>query len=729
MSETIKVKIAKIIYRNPGNSYTVAQALLDEEYPVTVTGTFITINENDKMILTGEWIDHPKYGDQFNVISYKQDLPKSKNDIEAFLGSGLLKGIGPSLAKRITNHFGDRTLEILDGNIERLKEITGIGDKKFEEISELWNKQKALRDLVIFLQKHEINPNLAGKLYKYYGSTAQEIIKNNPYRLIDDIWGIGFKRADSLAMNLGFTNDSPHRVEAGIQHLLKSLSDDGHVCYPYKMLLSKAAEAFELDYDLMEVSVQNLAKRGNVIIETRLCKSDGPLVYLDKFFFAEHKSAELICSILNLKNPALTKAENEMPQVLEEMNIEFDNIQESAVRKALREKVLILTGGPGTGKTTILKAILKLMTRAGKKVMLAAPTGRAAKRMTETTGYPSVTIHRLLEYSPMEFMFKRDEDYRLECDYLIVDEFSMVDQMLLLALMKAVPAQSGMLLVGDADQLPSVGAGNVFSDMINSGVIPVIKLEKIYRQAEKSLIVKNAHSINHGVIPQFENNINSGDDMFFFTVGSGEKIIETILRLYKEEIPSRFGFDPAKDVQVISPMYKSTAGVNNLNSVLQAALNPDGKTIIKGNTEIRVGDKVMQIRNNYDKDIYNGDIGRVAAFNKREQYFLVNFDDKLVKYEYSEIEELVLAYAITVHKSQGSEYPVLIVPLVTEHYMLLQRNLIYTAVTRGKNLVILIGSKQALAIAVNTNKSVRRFTRLAERLGSVNQFTDPVQPD
>ncbi|NLT49415.1 MAG: ATP-dependent RecD-like DNA helicase [Ignavibacteria bacterium] len=721
MPEIIKVKVEKIIYHNPANNYTVAVCLLEEELPVTVTGSFVNIREKDKYILTGEWTEHPKYGDQFNVQAYEPDLPKSKTDIAAFLGSGLLKGIGPSLAKRITEHFGENTLDILDNDINRLREIQGIGGKKFDEISALWNSQKVLRGLVIFLQKHEINAGYASKLFKYYGSTAQEIIENNPYRLIDDVWGIGFKKADSIAMHLGFSNDSPLRIEAGLQHLLKTFSDEGHNCYPYRQFISKAAESFQLGHDIIGSCVENLIDKGILILEKELCRNnEDSFIYLDKFYNAENGITKHLKSISSLKNSNFFIQMHEIKKTIEDLNIEFDEIQETAVKKALSEKIMILTGGPGTGKTTILKAILNLMKNAGKKVLLAAPTGRAAKRMQEATNYPAVTIHRLLEFSPQEFIFARDEDNPLECDYLIVDEFSMVDVMLFHSLIKAVPLQCGMLLVGDADQLPSVGAGNVFRDIINSGSLPVIKLEKIYRQAEKSLIIQNAHKINQGIIPTFTNDMSSGDDMYFFTINSSELILETLLRLCKEEIPSRFGFDVSRDVQIIAPMYKSASGVNNLNTVLQNALNPMGKVILNRNFEIRVGDKVMQTRNNYEKDVYNGDVGKVTAFNKREQYLIVMFDDKAVKYEYTETDELVLAYAVTVHKAQGSEYPVIIMPLVTEHYPLLQRNLVYTAVTRGKKLVILMGTKQALAIAVNTNKSVKRFTLLSERIKSVN---------
>lgn len=721
MPEIIKVKVEKIIYHNPANNYTVAVCLIEEELPVTVTGSFVNIREKDKFILTGEWTEHPKYGDQFNVQAYEPDLPKNKTDIEAYLGSGLLKGIGPAIAKKITEHFGEKTLDILDNDINRLREIQGIGGKKFDEISALWNSQKVLRGLVIFLQKHDINAGYANKLFKYYGSTAQEIIENNPYRLIDDVWGIGFKKADSIAMHLGFSNDSPFRIEAGLQHLLKTFADEGHICYPYRQFISKAAESFQLGYDIIESCIENLIDKGNLIVEKELCRNnEDSFIYLDRFYYAEDGITKHLKSISSLKNSNFFIQMHEIKKTIEDLNIEFDEIQETAVKKALSEKIMILTGGPGTGKTTILKAILNLMKNAGKKVLLAAPTGRAAKRMQEATNYPSVTIHRLLEFSPQEFIFARDEDNPLECDYLIVDEFSMVDLMLFYSLIKAVPLQCGMLLVGDADQLPSVGAGNVFRDLINSGSLPVIKLEKIYRQAEKSLIIQNAHKINQGIIPTFTNDMSSGDDMYFFTINSSELILETLLRLCKEEIPSRFGFDVSKDVQIIAPMYKSAAGVNNLNTVLQNALNPMGKVILNRNFEIRVGDKVMQTRNNYEKDIYNGDVGKVTAFNKREQYLIVMFDDKAVKYEYTETDELVLAYAVTVHKAQGSEYPVIIMPLVTEHYPLLQRNLVYTAVTRGKKLVILMGTKQALAIAVNTNKSVKRFTLLSERIKSVD---------
>ncbi|MBU8911534.1 MAG: ATP-dependent RecD-like DNA helicase [Desulfobacterales bacterium] len=685
-----------------------------EKNLVTIVGNMVNPIPGEFVELTGKWITHAKFGSQFQILQYKTLVPATQFGIQKYLGSGLIKGIGPVMAKRIVKRFGIKSLDIIEKKIEKLSQVEGIGKKRIEMIRQAWDDQKEVRTVMLFLQSHGVSTAYAAKIFKTYGQDSIHIVKENPYRLARDIFGIGFIIADSIAEKLGMEKHAPQRIEAGLEYVLHQLSDDGHVCYPYNELCLKVQHMLEVDRDIVLKAITDSFLTGRIVIED--INEDKKLVFLKKFHVCETGIAQNFERLKNFpKSVRKIDSKKAIEWIKGQIRITLAKSQEEAVKKSLEEKVLIITGGPGTGKTTIINAIIKILKKAGAKILLAAPTGRAAKRMSEATWERALTIHRMLDYSMKEAGFKKNNKNLLKCDVLIIDEASMIDTVLMHHLLKAVPKEATLILVGDVNQLPSVGPGNVLNDLIMSNAVGVVTLDTIFRQARKSLIVVNAHRINKGMFPVLANE-NKKSNFYFVQKEEPEDVLNTIIDLVQNRIPQKFKVDPVDDIQVLTPMHRGVVGAGNLNHELQKILNPNKGILQRGNREFKVSDKVMQIRNNYDKHVYNGDIGRIVDINFIDQKVLLNFDGREVDYDFSSLDEIVHAYAVSVHKSQGSEYPVVIIPVVIQHYILLQRNLIYTAVTRGKKLVVLVGTKKALAMAVNTDKSSRRHTRLSHRL-------------
>jgi exodeoxyribonuclease V alpha subunit len=715
-------QIERITYTNEENGYTIARVkVYGQRDLITVVGYLMSPSPGEILNLKGEWVNHPKFGEQFKVVEYKTTVPATVFGIKKYLGSGLIKGLGPVIAGRIVKKFGEKTLDIIENDIQKLAMVEGIGKKRIAMIQDAWHEQKEIRDVMMFLQSHGVSSGYATKIFKQYGNRSIAVVTENPYRLAMDIFGIGFVIADSIAEKLGFPKDSPLRVEAGILYVLHQLSDEGHVFYPYESLLKKSHETLMVERDIVTEAIGNLAIDKKIILEDlneriEEFKENNKSVYLAKFHLCETSIATRLKVLSNTpKSIRSVNVENALEWVQGQLDIRLAKNQADAIRCALENKIMVITGGPGTGKTTIINAILKILSTLKVKTFLAAPTGRAAKRMSETTGHEAKTIHRLLEYSLTKGGFQKNEKKPLNCDLLILDEASMIDTILMHHLIKAVPVFATVILVGDVNQLPSVGAGNVLNDIIASGAIPVVELNEIFRQARESRIIVHAHNINNGILPTFEDDV-PGNDFYFIHQEDPEKVLEIILELTKERIPNRFGFDPVNDIQVLTPMHKGIVGAGNLNTELQKCLNPFQQEITRGNRNFRVSDKVMQIRNNYDKEVFNGDIGRITRIQEEADEITIVFDGREVPYAFYELDELILAYAVSIHKSQGSEYPAVVVPVLTQHYILLQRNLIYTAVTRGRDLVVMVGTRKALAMGVHNDKTQKRFTNLRYRI-------------
>jgi len=712
-------QLERITYRNEENHYTIAKLKVKGQRDlVTIVGSLVSITPGEVLRLKGDWDSHPKYGAQFKVVSYETVTPATVKGIERYLGSGLIKGIGPVMAKRLVNKFGLETLEIIEKEIGRLKEVEGIGEKRIDMISAAWAEQKEVRDVMLFLQGHEVSSAYAAKIYRQYGKESIRVVKENPFRLADDIFGIGFLTADKIAGNLGIPKDSEMRAEAGILYVLRKLADEGHVYYPYEDLINEAMKILEIDAVSITRAIGKIASEKRIVIEDKAnSRPDGAAVYLSEYYAAEVGVAVSLRAVLaGAKSLISFDRDAAIKGVQEELKITLAEKQVQAVRESLDKKVMVITGGPGTGKTTIINTIIRIYRRAGQRVLLAAPTGRAAKRMSETTGFEAKTIHRLLEFSPKDKGFRKNEQDRLDADLIIIDEASMVDTVLMHNLSRAVRPETTLILVGDIDQLPSVGAGNVLKDIIDSGRIPTVRLNEIFRQAKESMIIINAHRINSGEFPYIPAEKEKLRDFYFVELEEPEKVLEMIVHMCRDRIPERFGFHPLDDIQVLTPMHRGVVGASSLNAALQKDLNASPEGLQRGGRIFKAGDKVMQIRNNYDKDVYNGDIGRIVSIDKEAQEVTVSYDARPVSYDFSDLDELVLAYAVSVHKSQGSEYPVVVMPLLTQHYLLLQRNLLYTAITRGKKLVVIIGTKKALGIAIRNNNQQLRYTRLKERL-------------
>jgi exodeoxyribonuclease V alpha subunit len=728
MPTTLSGQIEKITFTNEENGFTIARVKVPGRHePVTVVGTLMAPMAGEILEMRGEWSDHPKFGRQFKVVEYRTRVPATVYGIRKYLGSGMIKGLGPVMAGRIVDRFGQKTLDIIDTDIQRLLEVAGVGKKRIDMIAKAWDAQSEIRDVMLFLQGHGVSSGYAAKIFKHYGSQSIAVVKQNPYRLASDIFGIGFLTADQIAGKLGFEKDSRLRIEAGILYVLHQLCDEGHVYFPHEPLVLKSCDILGVNREPVVRALGNLALDQKIVIEdinetADTFKQNIKAVYLTRFHLCEtgiaHRLTTLVHASKSIRGIDSHKA---IDWVQRRLSITLAENQMKAVAWAIENKVLVITGGPGTGKTTIINAVLKIYARLKSGILLAAPTGRAAKRMSEATGFEAKTIHRLLEYSLQKGGFQRHEDKPLECDVLIIDEASMIDTPLMYHLLKAVPPMAAFILVGDVNQLPSVGAGNVLNDIIASAAVPVVTLDKIFRQAKTSQIVVNAHKINQGRVPSVSANqaTDPQNDFYFIEQEDPEKVLEIILELSKNRIPQRFGFDPVDEIQVLTPMHRGVVGAGNLNHQLQAVLNPGEGGITRGDRSYRVNDKVMQIRNNYDKDVFNGDIGRITAIAWESREVLISIDGREVVYDFSDLDEIVPAYAVSVHKSQGSEYPAVIIPIVTQHYILLQRNLIYTAVTRGKELVVIVGSRKAMTIGVNNNKTRQRYTRLCHRLSSI----------
>lgn len=724
MVTNIQGHIERVTFHNEENGFTILRLKVPGYRElVTLVGNLMAPLPGQVINATGEWITHPQFGEQFKVIQYKTMVPATVTGIEKYLGSGLVKGIGPVMAKRIVKLFGEQTLTVIDETTERLCEVEGIGEKRLGMIRKAWDDQKHVREVMVFLQGHGVSAGYAAKIYKQYGNLSIELVKENPYRLAMEIFGIGFITADNIAENLGFQKDSPVRIEAGVIYVLSQMADEGHVYYPYEALIEKCVKILEVAPDAIEKAIGSLFSEKKIVIDTLSEKDtestrETSAVYLSTFYACETGITYRIKNLLRTPySRRMVDTDKAIEWVQREISLSLAHNQIEAVKTALDSKMMVITGGPGTGKTTIIKAILAIFERLRVEILLAAPTGRAAKRMSEATGHEAKTIHRMLEFSHHKGGFQRDEKHPLMCDLLIVDEASMIDTVLMYHLLKAVPLHSTLILIGDVNQLPSVGPGNVLQDIMESNAVPVVRLTEIFRQARNSDIIVNAHLINSGVIPKLDHSTEGGNDFYFIEKTEPEDALGTILKLVCIRIQKAFGFDPVDDVQILTPMNRGTIGTSNLNVEFQKALNPREDGIMRGGRSFRINDKVMQIRNNYDKDVFNGDIGRISKIDTENHEVTILFDGRAVTYDYPDLDEIVLAYAVSVHKSQGSEYPCVVIPVMTQHYMLLQRNLLYTAVTRGKKLVIIVGSKKAIAIAVKNDKQQNRYTFLRGRLG------------
>ena len=712
---TLIGEIVRITFTNQENGYTVAKVKVrGRRDAVTVVGVMLDPLPGQRITAVGDWQENPKYGEQFKADEVHCTLPSTKAGIRLFLKSGLIKGVGDTYADRIVDYFGAETLDILDSEPERLLEVDGIGKKKLEMVKESWAEQQDIRELMIFLQTQGVSASYAVRLFKFYGQDALKIIKSNPYKPAMDIPGIGFLTADRIAAKLGIAKYSPERAEAAVIYMLRQMTEKGHVYVPRQELAELCAKQLDVPEDPLFKAVDKL-RLEQWLYEEPLDEGDKG-VYLAPFHVAECGIATKLGKLLATpKTVRPIKAEQAIKWVQENFKLTLAKNQAEAIRRAADHKVLVITGGPGTGKTTIINAVLRIFSKLESQPLLAAPTGRAAKRMAEATGREAKTIHRLLEYLPQTGSFKRNEETPLECSLLIVDEASMIDTILMYHLLKAVPLGATLILVGDVNQLPSVGPGNVLADIISSNAVPVVELNEIFRQAQESSIIVNAHSINAGKMPNLESSRDVLSDFYFIRRPDPETTADMIVDLVKNHIPRRFKLDPFNDIQVLTPMHRGAAGATNLNKLLQEALNPNQPSLNRGGRVFKLHDKVMQIRNNYDKEVFNGDIGRVVRIHENAGLDVL-YDDREVQYAAPDLEEIVQAYAVSVHKSQGSEYPAVVVPVLTQHYVLLQRNLIYTAITRGKKLVILVGMEKALKIAVKNNDTQKRHTLLEKRL-------------
>jgi len=736
--ETIAGTVEEIIYNNESNGYTVGIIETDDDV-VTFTGLFSSISLGEQIEVEGDWKDHPRYGKQFEVKNYKIIMPDSIEGIKKYLASGLIKGVGNATASKIVKEFGEDTFKILQYHPEEIMKVEGIGEKKAEKIVDSFREQLEIKEIMLYLQKYNISPSYGIKIYKEYGSETIEKVKENPYRLTSDIYGIGFKLADKIAEKMGIDKKSEYRISAGVRYNLVESASDGHTYLPKDIVVKRASKTLDIEVKYVEAVISNMALRGEIHMETY---EEEDCVYYIPYYYAEAGTANKLVSLITEEKKSEDDIEEIINGIEERSKKSLTANQKNAIEKSFKENVLVITGGPGTGKTTIIKGIIEGFELMGKKTALCAPTGRAAKRITETTGREAKTIHRLLEFTYSEdsknLYFNKNEESPLEYDVIIVDEMSMVDIILMNSLLKAVEPKTHLIMVGDVDQLPSVGPGSVLRDIINSNIIPTIKLNKIFRQSKDSMITINAHRINEGEMPEFN---RKDGDFFFIDCINNEEINKTIVSLMQQRLPDHYNLNSLEDIQILTPMKKSINGTNELNRILQDKLNKidKGKEEIKSNKILyRTGDKIMQIKNNYqmawkrtDNDgyvengegVFNGDIGYIRFVNKIDQEIIVEFDDnKEVKYSYNQLDELIHAYAVTIHKSQGSEFPAIIIPVTWAPPMLLTRNLFYTAVTRAQNLVVLVGYKKYVKEMIDNNKIDRRYSNLKGRLDKVKDF-------
>ncbi len=727
-SRTMRIRgvVERITYQNPENGYTVLKcAVKNYNDLVTVVGNLLDVNVGSVLLVDGNWKIDSKYGRQFLAESWEETMPATVFGIEKYLGSGLIKGVGPKFAKRIVQKFGTETIEVIESDEKRLLEVEGIGKKRIQMIHESWEKQKEIKNIMLFLQDHGVSTAFAGKIYRQYGNESIQIVKENPFRLADDIWGIGFRTADGIAQKLGFEKDDFARIRSGIMYTLSALADEGHVYAEREQLIKKAVELLEADEMRIAGAIEKMRENKDLICEAWR-EEEGDSIYLPPFYYAETGVASRLRRLT--QTPAQDRLWTSLMQarqktgnqdlsvdvkkIQERVHMEYDEVQTEAIRQSAVSKVMVLTGGPGTGKTTTTQGIITAFQSFGLKILLAAPTGRAAKRMTEATGLEAKTIHRLLECKPPEG-YQKNEENPLEGDVLIVDECSMIDIVLMNSLLKAIPLGMRLILVGDIDQLPSVGAGNVLRDIMDSGTVPVIRLTRIFRQALSSRIITNAHRINQGQMPDISNGADT--DFFFTSKEEPEEAAEEIVKLVKTKLPRYYAVAPSQ-IQVLTPMQRGVVGAGKLNLMLQEALNPQGDQLFRSGYAYRVNDKVMQIRNNYEKEVFNGDIGLIVSVDMQNRVLSVDFDGRIVSYESTELDEIVHAYATTIHKAQGSEYPIVVMPVLMSHFVMLQRNLIYTGITRAKKVLVIVGTKKALAYAVRNVTVTKRNTHLKMRL-------------
>ena len=717
--------VERITYQNEQNGYSVLKCLAKGYNDlVTVVGLMPEVHVGSVLTLTGTWKMDAKYGRQFSMESFQETIPATVFGIEKYLGSGLVKGIGPKFAKRIVQEFGAETLNVIEDSPEELLRVPGIGKVRVERIKKSWVEQKEIKNIMLFLQSHNVSTSHATKIWKTYGNESISVVRENPYRLADDIWGIGFKTADTIAEKLGFEKEKFVRLRSGLLYTLNRLSDAGHCYCTRDQLLRAGTELLSVEESALSAALDEMILAEDV--KTELLPEDGSkpteegqnadtAIYLPPFYHSEVGVARRLSQIFTASRTVAVNSNGLSERISQATGMTYDPTQMEAIVQAADSKILVLTGGPGTGKTTTTLGIITAFQTAGAKILLAAPTGRAAKRLSEATGLEAKTIHRLLEVKPPEG-YQRNEDAPLEGDVLIVDECSMIDIMLMYALLRAMPDTMTLILVGDIDQLPSVGAGNVLRDIIDSGAYPVVRLTTIFRQAAASRIITNAHRINRGQMPDLSNGRQT--DFFFVEKEDPEQAAAEIVELVKRKLPRYYRIPPAA-IQVLTPMQRGVVGAANLNQVIQEAVNPGSAGLRRGGVEYRIQDKVMQIRNNYDKEVFNGDIGVVVSADLENRELTVDFDGRNLCYDVTELDELVLAYATTIHKSQGSEYPIVVMPILMTHYVMLQRNLIYTGVTRAKKGLILVGTKKAVSLAVRNMTVNRRNTLLVERIRGI----------
>ncbi|MCW5821622.1 MAG: ATP-dependent RecD-like DNA helicase [Cyanobacteria bacterium TGS_CYA1] len=714
--ESLSGSVERVTYFSEESGFCVLKVKVrGQKDLITVTGSAASVSPGEYIDCQGTWFNDKNYGLQFKAKRLSVVLPSTLEGIEKYLGSGMIKGIGPHFAKKLIKAFAENVFDVIEQTPEKLLELPGIGRKRMERVVGAWADQKVIREIMVFLQSYGVGTSRAVRIFKTYGNDSIAKVSENPYRLALDIRGIGFKTADVIAMNLGIEKHSPIRAQAGVRHALQELAEDGHCACEKERLSQIAGALLEIDQEICRTAISAEIELGNLICEEVNEKS---LVYLAALYRAESAVANHLLRLRDGDAPwSKVDALKAISWVETKEQIELSPSQKEAVKKALISKVLVITGGPGVGKTTLVNSVLKIIRAKKAQVVLSAPTGRAAKRLSESTGLEAKTIHRLLEFDPKEYQFKRNKDNPLDTDLLVVDEASMIDVVLMNQLLRAVENHSSVLLVGDVDQLPSVGPGSVLADIIDSEQIPVVRLTEIFRQAASSKIIVNAHRINEGKMPLKSEVAGDLTDFYFIEAKTPEEINDKLMHVIKDRIPSRFKFDPVRDVQVLTPMNRGGLGSRSLNIELQKLLNTnDSPKLIKYGTTFGVGDKVIQTVNNYDKEVFNGDIGTICSIDVEESQLQIEFDGRKVEYESHELDEVSLAYAASIHKSQGSEYPAVVIPLATQHYMMLERNLVYTAVTRGRKLVVIIGQTNALAMAVKNKKATKRVTALVERL-------------
>ena len=711
--------IERVTFHNAESGFAVVQVKVKGMADsVTVLGTLPEVKAGEWIDAQGRWVIDREYGRQFRAVTLRTAPPNTAEGMKKYLASGLIKGIGPGLAGRLVNAFDVQVFDVIEQTPDKLLEVGGIGKGRQKKITAAWDDQKQVREIMVFLHGHGVSTSRAFRIYRTYGGQAIEKVREDPYRLARDIWGIGFKTADQIAEKLGIGKQSDLRARAGVEFVLHELTDSGHCAFPRAGLVKKSQEMLGIPQEIIEAAVEHGLSEKR-LVEGMNDKGES-LIYLAPYEASERRLAENLIALSQGEHPCpiidLPKA---IDWVKQQIGFSLAEAQKEALGLAVKSKVMVITGGPGVGKTASVNAIVKVLGAKGMEIVLCAPTGRAAKRMAETSGQEAKTIHRLLEFDPQGGGFKRNRENPLEGDVFVVDETSMVDLMLAHQFVRAVPPQAALILVGDVDQLPSVGPGNVLRDIIDSGVVPVCRLTEVFRQAAESAIITNAHRINHGqlpVYPQGKVEDVRKSDFYFFPAEEPEQAIQEIVRLVKEAIPQRFGINALDDIQVLTPMQRSELGARNLNLVLQGALNPTGPSIDRFGWRWRMGDKVMQTVNDYEKDVFNGDIGRIVKVDEVEQEVTVRYEDRAVVYHFNELDELQPSFAVTSHKSQGSQYPVVVMPIHTQHFMMLQRNLLYTAVTRARKLVVLVGTKRAIALAVKRMDAGKRITTLRQRL-------------